>query len=122
MKAEWTTSRGIPATLELRDSKIINADGDQVTVPAWELVARGGTATLINPTIRTIHGQVVLMCDCSNQAIGVPIDNLVDIKSLVDAYWAVVRTRQAEADKINQEYDAHCKAVDNMMTLGGRTF
>jgi hypothetical protein len=39
-----------------------------------------------------------------------------------DLTWIDRMNVEANQDKINQEYDAHVKSVENMMTLNGRTY
>ncbi len=143
-----TTEKGTVVkmiTIAIRGFKMVKeisfCDGDNVEIEK-------GKETNENTTILTINGKdykgyfttnmpadVLKGCfGCflaGNQPIGlskVKYNELVDLvnstkkEAETDETWIALQAREAQARKEEEEYYKHVKAVENMMTLNGKTY
>ena len=120
-KAVWTTSDGRTAevTVTLITSKVLDADGDKITVKCCEMVIRatvngemvgyGYPQTISHPVAVAMIGK-----------LGISKTNMVKVKAAIDEIKAtpewqakVAREEQNRNDQI--AYDKHCAKMHKAM-------
>jgi hypothetical protein len=104
-RIEWTAESGKAVALTLATERTINADGDLVTVPDWDLrLEVAGLSAIYNFQVAE-HPTYGTILDAGRIKVRVPADQAAAVKALVAEYRAEVE-RRIDADlAASKEYD-----------------
>lgn len=117
----WTTGDGRVAkvTVTLVTSKVLDADGDKITVPCCDMVI---TATINGTLVGYGYPQAVNHPAAVGKIgnLGIVAANMAKIEAAVNEIKATPewqdKERRAEiSDQVRREYDAHRAMMDKVM-------
>ena len=111
----WTTPKGSAVALELRTTKIVNADGDKVEVPDWALVCELPTTILITPVVAEHPTAGTCLKGDRNMWVPITVEVLSDVRALVETYETELARRIKANDEAEREYQIHHNRIRRAM-------
>lgn len=117
----WTTGDGREAgvVVELITSKVLNADGDKITVHCCEMEIK---ATINGKMVGYGYPQTVNhpVAVAKIGTLGIAADNMAKIAAAIDEIkatpeWVEKERRAAQNEKASREYDEHYRKIARAM-------
>jgi len=146
--ATITTERGTVVNMTVNASRGFAIVEEEVYNDGWNSTVKSNQVTEKTEIVLVINGKsykgsfttdmpASVLKGCygvflaGSQPIGLSKEKYNDLTAVVaearkeaetDQSWIDYRAKVAQSEKEAREYDAHVKAVNNMMTLNGRTY
>jgi hypothetical protein len=120
---EWTTSNGTTVTLSLLRNAKLGLNG-YLASDMHDLYLAAGNRTHMSYDGLVDHAEhgLCIGAQMSSVLIKIPAEHIDAVRALLDERKSNNDAAWASREASEREYQDHVAAVNNMMTLGGRTY